>query len=148
MRIDQLLNMKWDWINFEQKFITIKNSEQFTTKGKKERIIPINQSVQQVLKSRIPIPFKNDFVFNRVSNVKLSENFISKSFKNSLSAAALNDDIHFHTLRHSFASALVQKGVSFYIVKDLPGHEDLRTSQIYSHLQKENLFRGSVNKSA
>ena len=57
-----------------------------------------------------------------------------------LRKAKLNDDIHFHTLRHSFASILVHRGVSLYVVKELLGHEDLSTTQIYSHLQKENLY--------
>ena len=52
----------------------------------------------------------------------------------------MNERIHFHTLRHSFASNLVQAGVSLYIVKEILGHEDLSTTQIYSHLQKENLI--------
>jgi len=141
MRLGELLNMKWDWINFEQKIITVKNSNTFTTKGKKERIVPMNQTVQVVLKKRIPIPFKNDFVFCRFSGVKLIEDFVSKSFKQAVRDAKLNDDIHFHTLRHSFSSVLVQKGVSLYAIKELLGHEDIKTTQIYSHLQKENLFQ-------
>ena len=56
----------------------------------------------------------------------------------------LSDKIHFHTLRHSFASILVQKGVSLYVVKELLDHEDLATTQIYSHLQKQNL-KDAVN---
>src|SRR5690606_16040953 len=101
--LGELLNMKWDWIDFNQNYIAVKNSAEFITKGKKERIIPMNPTVQQVLKKRIPIPFKNDFVFCRYSKVKLNENFVSKSFKKSVRDAKLNDDIHFHTLRHSFA---------------------------------------------
>ncbi|MBA4320787.1 MAG: hypothetical protein C0412_20545 [Flavobacterium sp.] len=46
--------------------------------------------------------------------------------------------------RHSFASLLAQKGVSLYVIKELLGHEDLATTQIYSHLQKQNL-RDAVN---
>lgn len=69
----------------------------------------------------------------------LYQESISKQFKKIVRNANLNDKIHFHTLRHSFASLLVQKGVSLYVVKELLGHEDLATTQIYSHLQKQNL---------
>jgi integrase/recombinase XerD len=56
-------------------------------------------------------------------------------------AAKLNDDIHFHTLRHSFASNLVQRGVNLYVVKELLGHEDIKTTQIYSHLTQSSLSK-------
>jgi integrase/recombinase XerD len=72
-------------------------------------------------------------------SVKLNEDYISKTFKQAVRDAELDNSIHFHSLRHSFASSLVQKGVSLYVVKELLGHEDLATTQIYSHLQKENL---------
>ena len=141
LRLAELLNMKWSWIDFEQNIITVKNSNDFLTKGKKERIIPMNPTVQIIMKKRIPIPFKNDFVFIRTKGIKLNEDFVSKSFKQAVRDAELNDKIHFHTLRHSFASNLVQKGVSLYVVKELLGHEDLKTTQIYSHLQPENLMQ-------
>jgi len=82
---------------------------------------------------------QNDFVFNRYEGVKLNESYISKRFKKSVRTAKLNDEIHFHSLRHSFASALVQRGVSLYAVKELLGHENIKTTQIYSHLQQHNL---------
>ncbi len=66
---------------------------------------------------------------------------ITLEWINKVSKANRNaDKIHFHTLRHSFASLLVQKGVSLYVVKELLGHEDLATTQIYLHLQKQNLL--------
>ncbi|MBI1938969.1 MAG: tyrosine-type recombinase/integrase [Ignavibacteriales bacterium] len=52
----------------------------------------------------------------------------------------MNEKIHFHSLRHSFASLLAQKGISLYIIKELLGHEDLATTQIYSHLQQQSLI--------
>jgi len=60
----------------------------------------------------------------------LNKNYVSKSFKAVLRQAEIDEEIHFHTLRHSFASNLVQKGVSLYVVKELLGHEDLKTTQI------------------
>ena len=68
------------------------------------------------------------------------QEFVRK-FKLAVRKANLSDKIHFHTLRHSFASNLVQNGVELYVVKELLGHEDVRTTQIYSHLQSDNLFK-------
>ena len=82
----------------------------------------------------------NEFIFYRKPGVKLNSDFISKQFKKAIRKAELSEEIHFHSLRHSFASALVQRGVSLYAVKELLGHENIKTTQIYSHLQKENLM--------
>ena len=140
MRLGELLNMKWNWINFTQNILTIKNSNQFISKNKRERIIPIHQKVKAILQARFQLGKpENNLVFYKYEDVKLNEDFVSKQFKKAVRAANLNDKIHFHTLRHSFASALVQRNVSLYAVKELLGHENIKTTQIYSHLQKDNL---------
>ena len=77
--------------------------------------------------------------FINSNGIKFNEDFISKQFKKIIRKANLNDDIHFHTLRHSFASILVQRGVSLYVVKELLGHEDIKTTQVYSHLTQVSL---------
>ncbi|KKQ76911.1 MAG: hypothetical protein US99_C0055G0006 [Candidatus Daviesbacteria bacterium GW2011_GWF2_38_6] len=128
MRLGELLNMKWNWIDFKQNIITVQCSATFTTKSKKERIIPISPILRIQLINQLPKVIdleKNTFVFARINEVKLNEDFVSKQFKKSVRAAGLDDKIHFHTLRHSFASQLVQKGVSLYVAKELLGHEDL-----------------------
>ena len=53
--------------------------------------------------------------------------------------AGLSNEYHFHTLRHSFASSLVQKGVSIFYISKLLGHADIKTTMIYSHLNTEDL---------
>jgi integrase len=138
MRLGELVNLKWNWIDFEKRIITVKCSAEFTTKSKKERIIPITQGLYTKLINRIPKPL-NNYIFFRVPGIKLNEDFVSKSFKRSIKAAKLDTKVHFHTLRHSFASALVQRGASLYVVKELLGHENLSTTQIYSHLKTEDL---------
>jgi site-specific recombinase XerD len=141
MRLNEILNMKWNWIDFNQNIITVKNSEDFKTKSKRERIIPIHNKVISILKSYSPIgkQSSNALVFYRKEGIKLNGEFISKQFKKAVRSADLNENIHFHSLRHSFASALVQRNVSLYAVKELLGHENIKTTQIYSHLQKDNL---------
>jgi len=142
MRLGELLNMKYYWIDFNTKIITVKNSINFNTKNKRERIIPIHQKVSRILKKRISIgrQLQDNYIFHRYVGVKLNEDFISKQFKKAVRASNVNEKIHFHSLRHSFASVLVQRGVSLYAVKELLGHENIKTTQIYSHLSKHNLL--------
>jgi site-specific recombinase XerD len=65
---------------------------------------------------------------------------ISRCFKTAVRKAGINENIHFHSLRHTFASWLVQKGVSLYEVSRLLGHTNIKTTQIYSHLAPGNLI--------
>ena len=80
------------------------------------------------------------YVFSKSSVLNFNAEYVSKQFKKALRAAKLNDDIHFHSLRHSFASNLVQRGVNLYVIKELLGHEDIKTTQVYSHLTQSSLL--------
>jgi len=139
MRLGELTNMNWFWLDFNQNLITVKNSNGFTTKSKEERIIPIHQKVKEVLVNLYATNGKSNFVFYRSEGIKLNEDFVSKQFKKAVRQAGLSEDIHFHTLRHSFCSNLISEGVSIYTVKELAGHQSVVTTQIYSHLRKANL---------
>lgn len=138
MRLGEILNMQWSWIDKNQNVIIIKNSASFTTKSKKERIIPIHRKVTKILAKQ---SFNNssNFIFNNNSIKNINSEYVSKQFKKAVRSAKLNDSIHFHSLRHSFASNLVQRGVDLYVVKELLGHEDIKTTQVYSHLSKNSL---------
>ena len=146
LRLGEIINMKWSWIDFTQNCITVKCSEEFLTKSKKDRIVPMSEKVRSLLTSRFQsnLHSPEEFVFYHFKGRKLHQETISKQFKDVVRKFNLDDKIHFHTLRHSFASMLVQRGVSLYVVKELLGHEDLSTTQIYSHLQSQNL-KDAVN---
>ncbi len=141
LRLGELINMQWSWINFFQNQITVRCTDEFITKSKKERIVPMSEKVRSVLINRFnsSLHQPNEVVFYRIKGRKLHQETISKQFKQEVRKSNLNEKIHFHSLRHSFASLLAQKGVSLYIIKELLGHEDLATTQVYSHLQKQNL---------
>lgn len=142
MRLGEITHMRWNWIDIDRKILVIKHTDSFLTKGKKERIIPLNDTVQNILTTKIEerAPANlNDFVFYTKKGFRLNEDYVSKNFKKTLRKTNLNSKIHFHTLRHSFASNLVQKGASLYVVKELLGHEDIKTTQIYAHLTQKSL---------
>ena len=102
-------------------------------------MVPINKKIMVILKKKIKEPTKSEFVFSKTEGLKFNNDYVSKYFKKAVRKAKMDEKIHFHTLRHSFASRLVQKGASIYIVKELLGHSDVTTTQIYSHLEQRNL---------
>lgn len=146
-RLGELVNMKWSWVDFANSQITIKCSDDFQTKNKTERTVPINDDLRNALSEIYPKIFsikKNNYVFCIKKGIKLNEDFVSKKFKKDVLQAELNGKIHFHTLRHSYASRLIQKGASLKVVQELLGHEQISTTEIYAHLQKQNL-KDAVN---
>ncbi len=145
MRLGEIVNLKWRAINMTEKLIVVMNDSNFTTKSKKERVIPISEKLFPILAElKMSENSKDDYVFGKFGNVLLCQDYVSRKFKDAVIAAELDERVHFHTLRHSFASNLVQKGASLYIVKELLGHESITTTQIYSHLRTEDL-RASIN---
>lgn len=136
-RISEVVNLTWDDIEIESKIIKVRNKAEFTTKSKKERIIPMNNVVYNML---INMEKTSNDVFTKEGE-KFNSNFVSKRFKKCVRSAGLNNKIHFHTLRHSFASNLVQMGVNLNVIQNLLGHSKITTTQIYSHLRTEDLVK-------
>jgi site-specific recombinase XerD len=80
-------------------------------------------------------------VFHAPGGGPLKPGTVSAKFKRYVRAACLNDKLHFHSLRHSFATKLVSSGESLYIVQTFLGHTTSKTTEIYSHLQPQQLHR-------
>jgi integrase len=78
-------------------------------------------------------------VFGKVNGMAYTGDYFSKRFKRACMSAGISDSIHFHSLRHSFASNLAQKGVSLYVIKELLGHSSISTTEIYAHLNVDTL---------
>ena len=87
----------------------------------------------------LPDGNKNEFVFCKSNGKKFTGGYFTKSFKRACKAAGVKKEIHFHTLRHSFASNLAQQGVSLYKIKELLGHSSITTTEIYAHLNIDSL---------
>jgi len=167
MRLNEIVNLKWKNINLSSQIITV-GDEEFITKGRNQRFIPIceealtsilstkerKNDTPQILRMQNPLsrrigtscvsPFikKGEntlYVFSKPNGVRFTGDYISKTFKDACKKAGIDKSIHFHSLRHSFASHLVQRGVSLYTIKELLGHSSISTTEIYSHLNIDSL---------
>ena len=85
------------------------------------------------------------YVFCKSNGMRWSGDYVSKKFKDACKATGIDKGIHFHSLRHSFASNLAQKGVSLYTIKELLGHSSIATTEIYSHLNMDSL-KEAINR--
>lgn len=136
LRQMELLTLEWSQVNFADKIITL-NNHNYITKGKKVRSIPLTQRAMGLL-SVLEFECKGKHVFS-TDEKPLTQDYVSKTFKKYVKKAEVNQQLNFHSLRHTFASWLVQKGVSIYQVSKLLGHADIKTTQIYSHVRAEDL---------
>lgn len=143
MRRGEILNLKWPDVDLERKTVRIQSDGTFKTKQGRTRIIPMSEGVYCLVTGRM-IKKTGDYVFSR-RGFKINDDLVSKKLKLHLRAAGLNDSLHFHSLRHTFASWLVQDGVSLYEVQKLLGHSNISVTQVYSHLQPEKLH-STVNR--
>lgn len=141
LRQGEILSLEWEQVNFRDKILVL-NNQNHLTKSKKIRTIPLNIKSMQILNDREQKQESN-LVFG-IPLTKTNQNNISKKFKYYVIKAGINPHLKFHSLRHSFASWLVQRGVSIYEVSKLLGHSDIKVTEIYSHLRAEDL-RNSVN---
>jgi integrase len=146
MRLGELLALRWSDVDLAGRLILVRNSDTFTTKTRKNRTIPMNNDLCRLQRQRKEsVRVESDFVFHTAKGGPLKPGTVSGRFKKCVRAARLNDKLHFHSLRHSFASALVASGVSLFAVQKLLGHTTSKTTEIYSHLLPQQLH-AEVNK--
>ncbi len=147
LRLSEILHLKWSAVDFEKRQFTVSNSETFTTKTGRERTVPMHEEVYKVLSLRRGNSTEDGLVFCKKGGYRLERNYVSKKFKGYVRDAELSEKLHFHSLRHSCASWLVDAGVSLYVVQNILGHSNISTTQIYSHLS-QNTLHESVNRVA
>ena len=146
VRLGELLALRWIDIDFTSKVILVRNSDTFTTKTRKNRVVPMNEELCRLLRQRKDnLRIESEYLFHSHQGGPLKPGTVSGRFKKYVRAACLNDKLHFHSLRHSFASALVASGVSLFAVQKLLGHTTSKTTEIYSHLLPQQLH-SEVNR--
>ena len=140
MRISELLNLEISNINYIDESIKVMG------KGSKERIIPISDVTIKYLKIYIDeyrnFILKNntsEYVFINYNGKRMSRQGFFKILKYVCQKSGINKDISPHVLRHSFATHLLNNGADLRIIQELLGHENISTTEIYSHISNEKI---------
>ena len=143
MRRGELLNLRWSDVDLSRRVIQIQSNATFRTKRGKQRAIPMSDVAFNLMSSKAG-RVTGEYVFT-TKGWKINGDHATKKLKKYVVDAKLPRGLHFHSLRHTFASWLVQSGVSLYEVQKLLGHSNIAVTQVYSHLQPEHLH-DTVNK--
>lgn len=134
LRQGELLDLQWSRVNLFRRTIIIQES-----KNGKPRTIPLNQISMGILTEKTKIKnLKNDLVFTSSRGTRIDADNLRRVFEKALGKAGI-DNLHFHDLRHTFATRLAQKGIDIYTIAKLLGHKDIRMTQRYAHHCPESL---------
>ncbi len=142
-RLGEITSLCWNQVNFDNQTIQLDNQTSKTKSGK-IRVIPISSKILPMLLNRFESK-TNEMVFLHNYSMKNINDLISKSFKKAIKKLPeINQSIHFHSLRHSFASNLVNKNVNLITVSQLLGHSKIATTMVYSHINN-NVLKDAIN---
>jgi integrase len=136
MRLGEITSLRWDAVDLQRREIHIRSNGEFRVKGGKPRFVPMHDWVHAFLASK---ERDGEFVFSR-NGRPLRANSISHRFKHFVRRTGLNHGIHFHSLRHTGISWLVDKGVPQPFIQRIAGHSSLKVTDIYTHPSDNSLL--------
>jgi integrase/recombinase XerD len=132
LRVSELCNLRKEDVDINNNFLLVKQG-----KGNKTRKTVIDQELAKNLLNLS----SGDYVFAKNSGERLSERSIQMLLSSAKKRAGIRKKVTPHTLRHSFATHLLESGTSIRVIQELLGHENLQTTQIYTHISEKELMR-------
>ena len=141
LRVSELTNLLLNNLYFDIGFIRVLG------KGSKERLVPIGTDARKYLKididlirCHLPIKKGNDkYVFLNQRGTRISRVSVFNIIKQAAGQAGIKKNVSTHTLRHSFATHLIEGGADLRSVQEMMGHESITTTEIYNHIDRDYL---------
>ncbi len=140
LRVTELINLRYGEVNLNQGVVRIKG------KGDRERLIPLGEESREWLKRfidgarmEILLERQTEYLFPTRRGDRMTRQAFWHIIKRYARAAGVEKDLSPHTLRHAFATHLLNHGADLRVVQMLLGHSDLSTTQIYTHVARERL---------
>jgi len=140
LRVSELVNLTMNSINWQVGYVVVMG------KGRKERVVPVGRFAYDLLRRYVE-ESRNDLIKGKSTNILFlnrsgrlfSRQGLWKLVKKYARLAGLEDKVHPHTFRHTFATHLLEGGADLRAVQVMLGHADISTTQIYTHVTRERL---------
>ncbi|HON57035.1 MAG TPA: tyrosine-type recombinase/integrase, partial [bacterium] len=138
LRVSEVARTRIEHLNTERRLLVIRNA-----KGKKDRHSILSDKILECLNEYMKIYQPESWLFYSGKNKKkhLSKRSIEKEFTKFKLMSKININATTHTLRHSFATHLLEKGTDIRFIQELLGHKDIKTTEIYTHVTKTNIAK-------
>ena len=137
MRLGEILSLTWTGVDLFRRTVTV-----FESKNGERRTVPLNQTLMALLTEKAKVRhMKTALVFPSRAGTRLDPNHLRRALRPAMAKAGIVN-CHFHDLRHTFATRLVQSGVDLYKVQRLLGHKSPMMTQRYAHHYPESLRDG------
>lgn len=134
LRIQEVINLKITDVDFHRQMVHIRQS-----KHKKDRYVPISKMALRGLSVYIQSSNPKEWLFNgKIRGGQISKEGIRHAFRAAIQKTGIEKDVCIHTLRHSYATHLLEMGLDIVSVKNQLGHAEIQTTMMYLHIAKSN----------
>lgn len=134
LRLEECLNLKVIDIDSENNIIRVRSG-----KGNKDRNVLLSDKLIRILRNYYKIYRPTEYLFEGQNGGKYSASSVQSIMRTALKKNNIKKHATPHTLRHSFASHLLESGTDIRIIQEILGHNDIRTTQIYTHISSVNI---------
>ena len=134
LRVSEIVNLKWEDIYFEEQKIHVKNA-----KGKKDRMVALSEGILELLRKYYSVYKPKDWLFEGQYGGQYSARSIQAVFQKAKIRARVSPNVSFHSLRHSYATHLHERGTDIKLIQELLGHSDIKTTLRYTHVSNRAL---------
>lgn len=134
LRVSEIINIKIEDVDSKSMQVFIRRA-----KGKKDRYANLPESILDQLRLYYKHYQPKDYLFEGQFGGQYSTRSVQQVFKDSMRRAGVNKNVGVHSLRHSFATHLLEKGTDVRLIQDLLGHKDIKTTLLYTHVSDYSL---------
>lgn len=134
LRLGEIIHLRWEHVCLQRRTLAVRNTDEFTTKRGKERVLPLSQTAYDVFRKLQEEDSERLWVFTSHMG-KLKPHYLSQTFLKFRRMAGLRDGVSFHSTRHTCATWLAERGVPVGVIQELMGHSSVKTTERYMNVR-------------